>query len=318
MNSNDSRHDRSEAYYPIRHVTGVTGVNPVTLRAWERRYGLVSPKRTESGHRLYSQRDVERIARAVQMIDTGMSISEACDAIARSAETRRTPQAAGIWAGLSRRIQASVARYDEADLENLLGTVLRRYPMHTVFAQLLAPAIAAVFGSDGAGSRSAEGAFLSTYLRNKLGARFHHRATRRDGPALVVGSLPGLTSELGALTFACAAHEAGMRPTVIGAGSDVSSLAGPAGRLQARGIVIAAHDPAEVGEQSAAIERLAHGVDIPVFLFGAGTTGSQRSVRAAGAVPLDGNFSADMLTVRQALDSAAPIFGMHGYAGGRQ
>jgi DNA-binding transcriptional MerR regulator len=50
-----------EELFPIREVSRLTGVNPVTLRAWERRYGLIQPTRTESGHRLYSQANIEAI-----------------------------------------------------------------------------------------------------------------------------------------------------------------------------------------------------------------------------------------------------------------
>lgn len=48
----------SEPLLPIREVARLTGVNPVTLRAWERRYGLVVPQRTGKGHRLYSEDQV--------------------------------------------------------------------------------------------------------------------------------------------------------------------------------------------------------------------------------------------------------------------
>lgn len=51
---------KQEQLFPIREVSRLTGVNPVTLRAWERRYGLIQPARTESGHRLYSMTDIER------------------------------------------------------------------------------------------------------------------------------------------------------------------------------------------------------------------------------------------------------------------
>lgn len=51
-----------EDLVPIREVARLTGVNPVTLRAWERRYGLIQPTRTESGHRLYALSDIERCA----------------------------------------------------------------------------------------------------------------------------------------------------------------------------------------------------------------------------------------------------------------
>ena len=52
---------KEEDLFPIREVARLTGVNPVTLRAWERRYGLIQPVRTDSGHRLYSPTDVDTV-----------------------------------------------------------------------------------------------------------------------------------------------------------------------------------------------------------------------------------------------------------------
>ena len=50
-----------EGWLPIREVARQTGVNAITLRAWERRYGLIVPQRTPKGHRLYSAEHVQRI-----------------------------------------------------------------------------------------------------------------------------------------------------------------------------------------------------------------------------------------------------------------
>ncbi len=49
------------ATIPIREISRLTGVNSVTIRAWERRYGLIKPLRTNKGHRLYCHADVELI-----------------------------------------------------------------------------------------------------------------------------------------------------------------------------------------------------------------------------------------------------------------
>ena len=51
--------------YPIRTVASLTGVNPITLRAWERRYGLIQPVRTASGHRMYTREHIDRVNRRV-------------------------------------------------------------------------------------------------------------------------------------------------------------------------------------------------------------------------------------------------------------
>lgn len=51
----------AEGLSPIRTVSALTRVNPVTLRAWERRYGVIRPLRTPKGLRLYAETDFERV-----------------------------------------------------------------------------------------------------------------------------------------------------------------------------------------------------------------------------------------------------------------
>lgn len=65
-----------EALYPIREVSNLTGVNSITLRAWERRYGLIEPVRTDGGHRLYTMEHIERIKAAVKLTEQGIPISQ--------------------------------------------------------------------------------------------------------------------------------------------------------------------------------------------------------------------------------------------------
>ena len=63
-------------FYPIRTVSTLTGVNAITLRAWERRYGLIKPVRTDSGHRVYTRTDIDNIHRIVALLDKGVAISQ--------------------------------------------------------------------------------------------------------------------------------------------------------------------------------------------------------------------------------------------------
>src|SRR5690606_22914028 len=69
--------DTQMAYYPIRVVSAETGVNAITLRAWERRYGLITPKRTAKGHRLYTEQDILLIRKVVALLNRGIPISQA-------------------------------------------------------------------------------------------------------------------------------------------------------------------------------------------------------------------------------------------------
>ena len=72
---------QQQGLFPIGTVSSVTGVNSVTLRAWERRYGLIKPTRTDSGHRLYSDEDIERIKLILELLDEGIAISRVKEAL---------------------------------------------------------------------------------------------------------------------------------------------------------------------------------------------------------------------------------------------
>jgi len=69
----------NSAIFNIKAVVSQTGLNPATIRAWERRYGLPKPQRTAGGHRQYSQRDVDMLKWLIVRQDEGMSISHAVE-----------------------------------------------------------------------------------------------------------------------------------------------------------------------------------------------------------------------------------------------
>ena len=69
--------------YNLKAVVQETGLKADTLRAWERRYGVPAPQRTDSGHRLYSQHDIEVLKWLIERQDEGMSISRAIDLLHR-------------------------------------------------------------------------------------------------------------------------------------------------------------------------------------------------------------------------------------------
>ncbi|MEZ9822225.1 MerR family transcriptional regulator [Shewanella sp. 10N.286.45.A1] len=66
----------AEAWFSIGEAAEQTGVNPVTLRAWQRRFGIVIPKRTAKGHRLYNQTHIDQIVEVLGWLDKGVAISK--------------------------------------------------------------------------------------------------------------------------------------------------------------------------------------------------------------------------------------------------
>ncbi|MBL5899781.1 MerR family transcriptional regulator [Lelliottia amnigena] len=64
------------AYYSIGEVAERCGINPVTLRAWQRRYGLLKPQRSEGGHRQFDEEDILRIEEIKRLMKSGVSVGK--------------------------------------------------------------------------------------------------------------------------------------------------------------------------------------------------------------------------------------------------
>jgi len=66
----------SMAFYSIGDVAERCGINPVTLRAWQRRYGLLKPQRSEGGHRQFDEEDIRRIEEIKRWIKSGVPVGK--------------------------------------------------------------------------------------------------------------------------------------------------------------------------------------------------------------------------------------------------
>lgn len=122
------------ALYPIREVARLTGVNPITLRAWERRYQLIEPVRTESGHRLYSQDHIDFLHETLRLMDDGVPISR-IKAVISAAPPRAAPLSVGTEGDrgqLIEKIRLAVSQLQVQILERQLDRLLADYSLHAM------------------------------------------------------------------------------------------------------------------------------------------------------------------------------------------
>jgi len=122
------------ALYTIGEVAQLCDINPVTLRAWQRRYGLLKPQRTDGGHRLFNEADIDRIREIQRWIDTGVQVSKVKTLLCSG-----TPESLSNW----REQQEFVLRLlQEGNINRLRGWLKehgREYPARTLATQLLIP-----------------------------------------------------------------------------------------------------------------------------------------------------------------------------------
>lgn len=273
--------------YPIRTVSALTGINPVTLRTWERRYHLIEPLRTPKGHRLYSKEQISMLHRIVALVDSGIPISHINFSLIERDPENRANQEQGFWTRLIERMVAAISRFDESTLENTYNEALSLYPIETVTQQLLLPMLSGLGERWASGKGTiAEEHFFGVYLRNKLGARFHHRKRREHGLSLITACMPGERHEAGILLFALSANEHGYRCILLGSDIPLDELAGAVRQSQSQAIVLSASFTADVPVLKQDIEKLVKQANVPVFIGGHTSVLFSDAIQQAGAIPL--------------------------------
>ncbi|AUI87777.1 helix-turn-helix-type transcriptional regulator [Vibrio azureus] len=128
--------------YAIRDVSEMTGVKPVTLRAWQRRYNLVQPQRTEKGHRLYRQEDIDTISEIQSWLLKGVAIGkvkELLGSVPRSDETFDSYQLEETG-----KILDALSELNRGKVESTLAQVMKEYPLGIVIDKLINPTFEAL------------------------------------------------------------------------------------------------------------------------------------------------------------------------------
>lgn len=292
--------------YPIRTVATLTGVNAITLRAWERRYGLIKPVRTDSGHRLYTQDDIDTIHRVVALLDKGMAISQVRPALATPAAAGSRAAEDGPWTGYRERMITAISRFDENRLEDIYNELLSLYPADLATAKVLLPLLVDLGTRwENAEGSVAEEHFFGVYLRNKLGARFHHRSRQNTGPKLLAACLPGEHHEVGLLLFALAAHDQGFRLVLLGADMPLTELGYAARRARADAIVLSGSIEPLPGLLDVDLAKLTEEAGRPVFVGGLIAVGHRDAIVAAAAVPIGNDIAAGLKRIGDTLKQSA-------------
>ncbi|HAS82523.1 MAG TPA: MerR family transcriptional regulator [Verrucomicrobia bacterium] len=281
---------------PIRTVSSMTGVNSVTLRAWERRYDLIKPVRTPKGHRLYTMADVALIQQVTTLLDNGMSIGQ----VGRVLETHATdPESipdhepnTDLWGHYQRQLLDAITAFNDEVLNDLYTEILSLYPVDVVTSRLIMPLLQELGERWVQGSGSiAEEHFFSVFLRNKLGARFHHLRRAPQGSKLLVACLPGEHHEIGLLLFALAALDRNYAIVLLGANTPLAELPAVVDRAAIQALVLAGSTEIAAAVIHEELPQLCQTLAIPVFIGGRIADRQAADITAAGAIPLEENLN---------------------------
>jgi DNA-binding transcriptional MerR regulator len=236
----------NERSLSVKAVSRLSGLSPHTLRAWERRYGVVEPGRSPNGRRVYSMADVEKLSLLGKLTQLGHSIGNLAPLAMKelsSLEGRSEQQLASARAAPS--VELGTVQTEQELLNALraldLDEVDRRLlqarlatPVRSFVLEVAAPLMKEVgeLVAHGKLGISQEHA-LSAILRNHLGELLAQ--SRRAGlsaggsglfrPALVFSTPEGDLHEFGILLAAILANARGFRSHYLGPNLPPSDLA---------------------------------------------------------------------------------------------
>ena len=293
--------------FPIRVLSEQTGVPATTLRAWERRYGLLKPARTPKGHRVYNQADLDTVRRVVQLLETGSTIGKAANIVKSGASARpERQQQISHWALYRKRCLQSIEAFNDRRLDTVYNEALAIYPIDIVTAQMLLPVLQQL-GKEWPQRANgvAEEHFYSAWLRNKVGARMHHEAGRTRGRRLLMACLPGEHHELGILLFGLSAMAHGYRILYLGPDLPLQQVAGAAARAGVAAVLLSGSSQRLASSLQRDILQLAADLEVPLLLGGK-VSEELQNMRQTGQLALLGT---DYSAALERLDACVPPFG---------
>lgn len=297
----------AEPRHPIRVVAHRTGLTPATLRAWERRYGVVEPFRSEGGQRLYSDDDVERLTRLRLLSEAGRPIGlvaalddEAAEALLQEdQEERRSAPARALMPGAEegapsgrgaqRMVDAAFRRVLALDGDGL-ELALRRSAVtlgaHHFLEDVLTPLLHRVGAAWTRKELRPAQEHLCTSVTERVLAWLDEPGPEgSEAPRLVVATLPGERHGLGARLVAAMAGLEGWSVTYLGVDLPPEDIAEAARTVGARAVALSLVNADVVTTAATGLAELrAHlPADTAILLGGAMAAGLASAILPTGA-----------------------------------
>lgn len=293
--------------HPVRVVAQRTGLSSHVLRAWERRYSVVSPTRTEGGQRLYSDADIDRLSLLRTLTAAGGSISQLARLplvqLSRMTAAEPHPSLEGATDADPSRWRATALQA----IEGLDGGVLRRELSRAVMAlgvprfldQVMGPVLQDVGVRWHEGRMGIAQEHLATaVVREVLGWIRESAETQGSAPTLVVATPANQLHEGGALLVAAAAAAEGWRVSYLGANLPALEIATATVRTGARVVALSVIHPADDPALGRHLETLGRALPAGVRLLVGGAAAAAYAENVAAA---RGQLIADLPELRDAL-----------------
>lgn len=276
----------------------MTGMSPALLRAWEARYGIVTPERTESGYRLYSDQDVALFLGAQRMVRQGLApmqvarlprnkLLEAGGLSPLTSPTTMDSTNGRSYGELIERVLLAIANFDSERAHELIALPLLLMKPEAACRKFLVPLLTEIGERWHRRELSVAGEHFGTSLvRNKLIVLLDTLRARNVTRRVLCACPPGELHEVGLLIFAVEAATQGFEPIYLGANVPLADLG--LATQQARPDLVATSlvnlRESEALRQLLGDMKTAVGPGCPLLIGGRGLHGHDQVVVESGCV----------------------------------
>ena len=264
-----------DAHVRIGELSRRSGVSPELLRAWEQRYGLLRPLRSDGGFRLYSPQDEQRIAVMRSHLDRGLSAAEAARLTLDDERRPATP----VLERSAGELRTALDAFDETAAQSALDRLLSAFSVEVVLREVVLAYLHELGERWERGEASvAQEHFASQLLRGRL-LGLARGWDRGAGPRALLSCMPGEHHDLGLIAFGLSLRDRGWRIVFLGPDTPLDTLTDAATTLRPDAVVLAATTAAHFEHGRSALRALAGTVP----LWAAGPGASDEFATATGA-----------------------------------
>jgi DNA-binding transcriptional MerR regulator len=221
----------------IGELSRRTGTGVPLLRAWETRYGLLNPRRSEGGFRLYSADDEARVLKMRHHIAQGVAAAEAARLVQQELDSG--PTSATVGRDLV-ALRSAFHGYDEAAAEAALNRLAATFGIEMFLSHVILPYLRELGDRWERGDVSiAEEHFTTGILRARM-VDLTAELKPGTGPLVVLACPEAELHDLPLIALALALRARGGRVVVLGANMPVTGIAAAADRLEPDLVVVSA------------------------------------------------------------------------------
>jgi len=243
-------------YFNIQVASQLSGVASATIRAWEKRYNAVVPERADNKHRLYSEKDIEKLALLYRLTEVGQSIGKIAHLGLNELKS--------IYSSLMHKpydeLEVVTPHHERIDYDKILGNLyiaLAAYKLDIISHELekarallsprdlclniLVPLFHEIGNKVGRNDLSIAqehtlSAIVSFYIGQVIGQHYQKKTLKED--LILISTPEGEMHEIGIMACALLCVHYGVRFIFLGANLPAISIAEAANALKSRAVLL--------------------------------------------------------------------------------